>query len=57
MIAAQTLRVCREGKPLRVFEGLREELANPEAIAEYVRTYNAERRRWVALSPLWDSLH
>jgi site-specific DNA recombinase len=24
---------------------LRDELANPEAIAEYVRTYNAERRR------------
>src|SRR4029078_2104675 len=28
-----------------VFDGLREELANPEAIAEYVRAYNAERRR------------
>jgi hypothetical protein len=28
-----------------VFEGLREEFANPEAIAEYVLTYNTERRR------------
>jgi hypothetical protein len=28
-----------------VFDGLRGELANPEAIAEYVRRYSAERRR------------
>jgi len=28
-----------------VFEDLRDELAHPEAIAEYVRSYNAERRR------------
>lgn len=44
--------VCSNGRKVSraaieslVFEGLREELANPEAIAEYVRTYNAERRR------------
>jgi site-specific DNA recombinase len=38
-------KVSRQAIETLVFEGLREELANPEAIAEYVRTYNAERRR------------
>jgi site-specific DNA recombinase len=38
-------KVSRPAIETLVFEGLREELANPEAIAEYVRTYNAERRR------------
>ncbi|HTO68145.1 MAG TPA: recombinase family protein [Bradyrhizobium sp.] len=38
-------KISRQAVEALVFEGLREELANPEAIAEYVRTYNAERRR------------
>lgn len=38
-------KVSRQAIETLVFEGLRDELANPEAIAEYVRTYNAERRR------------
>jgi site-specific DNA recombinase len=38
-------KVSRPAIETLVFDGLREELANPEAIAEYVRTYNAERRR------------
>ncbi|MEN3347505.1 MAG: site-specific recombinase, partial [Bradyrhizobium sp.] len=38
-------KVSRQAIEALVFEGLREELAHPEAITEYVRTYNAERRR------------
>jgi site-specific DNA recombinase len=34
-------KVSRQAIETLVFEGLREELANPEAIAEYIRTYNA----------------
>ena len=33
-------KVSRQAIETLVFEGLLEELANPEAIAEYVRTYN-----------------
>lgn len=35
------LNVSLQAIETLVFDGLREELANPEAVAEYVRTYNA----------------
>jgi len=38
-------KVNRDAIEHAVFAGLREELAQPAAIAEYVRVYNAERRR------------
>jgi len=38
-------KVSRSAIEALVFEGLRDELAHPEAIAEYVKTYNEERRR------------
>lgn len=38
-------KVSRDAIEHTVFAGLREELMHPAAIAEYVRTYNAERRR------------
>lgn len=38
-------RVSRDAIERAVFEGLREELTNPAGIAEYVKVYNAERRR------------
>ena len=38
-------KVPRPAIEALVFDGLRDELAHPEAIAEYVKTYNAERRR------------
>jgi len=44
-VCSNDRKVSRPAIETLVFEGLREELANPEAIAEYVRTYNAERRR------------
>lgn len=38
-------KVSRDAIEAVVFEGLREELLHPASIAEYVRVYNAERRR------------
>ena len=38
-------KISRSAIEALVFEGLRDELAHPEAIAEYVKTYNEERRR------------
>jgi site-specific DNA recombinase len=38
-------KVSRDAIERSVFAGLREELKQPAAIAEYVKTYNAERRR------------
>jgi site-specific DNA recombinase len=38
-------KVSRDAIERAVFDGLREELLQPAAIAEYVRVYNAERRR------------
>jgi site-specific DNA recombinase len=38
-------KVSRSAIEALVFEGLRDKLAHPEAIAEYVQTYNEERRR------------
>jgi site-specific DNA recombinase len=38
-------KVSRQAIEALTFEALRDELAHPEAIAEYVKTYNAERRR------------
>lgn len=49
-ICSNGRKVSRQAIETLVFEGLRDELANPEAIAEYVRTYNAERRRLAKVS-------
>ncbi|WP_267692371.1 hypothetical protein, partial [Klebsiella pneumoniae] len=38
-------KVNRDMIEALTFEGLRDALLHPEVIAEYVRTYNAERRR------------
>lgn len=38
-------KVSRPAIEVLLFEALRDELAHPEAIAEYVKTYNAERQR------------
>lgn len=38
-------KVSRDMVEATVFAGLAEELIHPAAIAEYVKTYNAERRR------------
>lgn len=38
-------KIPREAIEATVFAGLRDELMHPAAIAEYVRVYNAERRR------------
>jgi site-specific DNA recombinase len=38
-------KVSRQAIEALTFDALRDELAHPEAIAEYVKTYDAERRR------------
>jgi len=38
-------KISRQAIEALTFDALGDELAHPEAIAEYVRTYNAERRR------------